>query len=101
VLLRMIEWHALATHDWKLDTWFHGRFLEEWANPKAVEGLHETFAHYKMEDIKRALLASIDLFRWLATETGTRLNYPYPTEADKNVTKWIRTSIYGAGYKKR
>jgi aminoglycoside 6-adenylyltransferase len=101
LLLRMIEWHARATHDWELDTWFRGRFLEEWADPRAVEGLHETFAHFNTEDARRALLAEIDLFRWLATETGTRLSYPYPTEADKNVTKWIKTNISEAGNKKR
>jgi aminoglycoside 6-adenylyltransferase len=101
LLLRMIEWHALATNDWKHDTWFRGRFLEEWAHPKAVEGLHETFAHHDKEDIKRALLAAIDLFRWLATETATKLSYPYPTKADKNVTKWIRTCISEVSNRKR
>jgi aminoglycoside 6-adenylyltransferase len=101
LLLRMIEWHAQATHDWELDTWFGGRFLEEWAHPQAVEGLHETFSHYNIEDASRALLASINLFRWLATQTSTRLSYPYPTEADKNVTKWIKTSISEASNKKR
>jgi len=93
LLLRMIEWHALATHDWKHDTWFRGRFLEEWAHPKAVNGLHQAFARYDKEDIKRALLSTIGLFRQLANETSTNLSYPYPREADKNVTKWITTCI--------
>jgi aminoglycoside 6-adenylyltransferase len=93
LLLRMIEWHALGSHDWKHDVWFRGRFLEGWAHSETVKGLRETFAHYEEADIKRALLATIDLFRWLATETATKLNYPYPAEADKNVTKWIRACI--------
>ena len=29
LLLRMMEWHALATHGWNYDIWFRGRFLEE------------------------------------------------------------------------
>lgn len=93
LLLRMIEWHALATHDWKHDTWFRGRFLEEWADPKAVEGLREAFAHCDKEDIKRALLAVMDLFHWLATETATKLGYRYPAKADENITEWIRTCV--------
>lgn len=101
LLLRMIEWHALASHDWKHDTWFRGRFLEEWANPIAVKGLHETFAHYDDEDINRVLLAAIDLFRLLATKTATKLSYPYPTEADTSVTSWIRTCISEASNGKR
>ncbi len=91
LLLQMIEWHALATHDWRHDTWFRGRFLEEWADPKAVEGLREAFAHCDRKDIKRALLAAMDLFRWLAIETSKRLGYPYPISAEEHVTKWIRT----------
>lgn len=93
LLLRMIEWHALAIHDWKQDTWFRGRFLEEWAHPQAAKGLHEAFAHYDPEDIKRALLAAMDLFHWLATETAAMLNYQYPAEADAIVKKWIRKCI--------
>lgn len=93
LLLRMIEWHALATHDWKRDTWFRGRFLEEWAHPKAVKELRQAFAHYDKEDIKRALVSTIDLFRRLAAETATNLSYPYPREADENVTQWITTCI--------
>jgi len=92
-LLRMIEWHALAEHGWKHDVWFLGRFLEEWATPKAVEGLREAFARYDEEDAKRALLAAINLFQSLALETATKLSYRYPTEIDSSVTKWIRTCV--------
>jgi aminoglycoside 6-adenylyltransferase len=93
LLLRMIEWHALAVHDWKHDVWFRGRFLEEWADSGAVKGLHRTFAHYDEADVKRALLATIDLFRRLATETARKLNYSYPAKADKEVTEWVRAHV--------
>jgi aminoglycoside 6-adenylyltransferase len=101
LLLRMIEWHALATHGWKRDTWFRGRFLEEWAHPEAVNGLRQAFAHYDRKDIKLALSSTIDLFRRLATETATNLSYPYPLEADKNVTEWITTCISEASDSRR
>ena len=58
----MIEWHARAGGH---DTWFHGRFLEKWADPRAVKEMRDAFAHYDEADIWRALLASMDLFRWL------------------------------------
>jgi aminoglycoside 6-adenylyltransferase len=93
LLLRMIEWHALALHDWKHDVWFRGRFLEEWADSEAVKGLRETFAHYDEADVKRALLASVELFRRLATETARKLNYSYPAQAGEEVTQWIRACI--------
>jgi aminoglycoside 6-adenylyltransferase len=93
----MIEWHALAVHEWKHDVRFRGRFLEEWADSRAVERLHETFARYDKEDIKRALFAAMGLFRWLATEIAEKLGYSYPADADKQVTEWIQTCISSTG----
>jgi aminoglycoside 6-adenylyltransferase len=93
LLRQMIEWHALATHDWKHDVWFRGRFLEEWAHPRALKELQGAFAHFDREDIKRSLIASMDLFRWLATETAEKLGYEYPAKADECVTKWIWTCV--------
>lgn len=89
LLLRMIEWHARATHGWDYDTWHGGRFLEQWADPRAVEGLRQAFAYYDEDDVGRALLATMELFRWLAVETAAQLSYPYPAEADKRVTELV------------
>ncbi|MFX1254675.1 MAG: aminoglycoside 6-adenylyltransferase [Promethearchaeota archaeon] len=89
LLHRMIEWHAKAIQGWDYETWFRGRFLEEWADSRVLKGLQVAFAHYEVEDIKHTLLAVMDLFRLIAMETAKRLNYPYPTKADKYVTDWI------------
>jgi aminoglycoside 6-adenylyltransferase len=93
LLLRMMEWHARATHGWTYDTWFRGRFLEEWAHPQALKELRGAFAHYDEEDIKAALLATMNLFRWIAMETAEKLAFPYPAKADEHVTKWVRTCL--------
>jgi len=85
----MIEWHTLATHDWKRDVWFRGRFLDEWAEPEVTKELEKGFAHYDKEDAKQALMASIALFGRIAKETAHKLSYPYPTEADRKITKWV------------
>jgi len=91
------RWHALATHGWNYDIWFRGRFLEEWVHPQALKGLQSAFAHYDEDDTKGALLAAMDLFRWIAMETAEKLSYPYPTKADEHVTKWIRTCLSQKG----
>ncbi len=93
LLLRMMEWHARATHGWNHDTWFRGRFLEEWAHPQALKGLRDAFTQYDREDVKRALLAAMDLFRWMAMETAEKLSYSYPTKADEHVSKWIEACL--------
>jgi aminoglycoside 6-adenylyltransferase len=89
-LRRMMEWHARATKGPSYDTWMRGRFLEEWADPRAVQELKRTFAHYDAEDIWRALLATMDLFRWVAIETAERLGYPYLKLGDERATELVK-----------
>jgi aminoglycoside 6-adenylyltransferase len=67
--------------------------FRRWADPRAVKGLRKAFAHYDEKDVKRALLAAIELFRWLASETARKMNCLYPAEAANQATKWIRTCI--------
>lgn len=90
LLRQMIEWHARAINGWDYDTWHGGRFLEQWADPRAVEGLRDAYAHYDTDDVGRALFATMDLFRWLAMETAEQLSYPYPTPADEHATELAR-----------
>ena len=88
LLRTMLEWHARATG--RGDTWFRGRFLEEWADPRALREMPEGFAHYETSDVRRALFATMDLFRWLAAETAQRSGYVYPHEADAKTTEFVR-----------
>jgi aminoglycoside 6-adenylyltransferase len=83
LLQRMLEWHAHATRGEGLDTWLRGRFLEEWADPRAVEQLSRTFAHYEMGDIAGALQATMHLFRWLEDETAAAWGYSIPFEGER------------------
>jgi aminoglycoside 6-adenylyltransferase len=95
LLLRMAEWHAWIAHGLDYDTWSDGRFLEEWADRRFVDGLRPAFARYDAEDARRALLATMGLFRWLATETAGRLGYPYPTATDEHVSDWVQRCFAG------
>jgi aminoglycoside 6-adenylyltransferase len=79
LLRQMLEWHARASRGPSTDTWMRGRFLEEWADPRAVAALPAIFAHYEAQDVWRALLATMELFRWLAVETAELLDYAYPS----------------------
>ena len=89
LLLRMIEWHACATRGGDYDTWEDGRRLEEWADPRILDDLRATFAHYDNEDVWRASLATMSIFRTIATETAQRLDLPYPTSADARISDWV------------
>jgi aminoglycoside 6-adenylyltransferase len=93
LLLRMLEWRARATHGWDYDTWERGRFLEEWTDPAVLQALKKAFARYENDDVRRALLATMDMFRLVAIETAERLSYPYPTQVDQRATEWIGTRL--------
>ena len=89
-LLRMIEWHARAKNGFEYETWHAGRFLERWADPRIVEGLRDAFAHYDEDDLWRGLLATMNLFRWVAIETAEMLGHAYPSSADEHATELVK-----------
>lgn len=94
-LLPMIEWHAKCVHGWEYDTWHRGRFIEKWTEPRIIQGLREASSRYDPDDIRRALFATMDLFREIARDVAARLNYPYPTDADERVTEWVSDCLAG------
>jgi len=89
-LLTLLEWHARARRGLAHDTWYDGRFLQEWADLRALQALPGTFAAYDQTDLGRALLAHLDLFCWLAKETAEALGYSYRQERDANMLGFIR-----------
>jgi aminoglycoside 6-adenylyltransferase len=95
-LLKVIEWHAHVTHSWNYDTWHAGRFIEKWADPKVLQALSQVYAHYDVDDLAQALLATMTLFHTLATEVAMRLNYEYPAQADSQATAWVKQTLHDA-----
>jgi creatinine amidohydrolase len=92
-LLTLLEWHARATRGLDHDTWHDGRFMEEWADPRALEALAATFARYDGDSLRQALFATLDLCRRLAQEVAGLLGYADPTLAEARVTDWIHSIL--------
>ena len=90
LLQQMLEWHARATQGDQTDTWLRGRFLEEWADPRAVMALTNAFAHYDAEDLWQALFATMDLFDWLERETAASLHYTYSIEGEVHTAALVK-----------
>lgn len=89
-LLPMLGWHAIVHHD--REPWHEGRFLESWADDRALADLGDAFADYDAgdpDDCWRALFETIDLFGWLAEETATKLGYDFPIEGLDRVEELI------------
>lgn len=88
-LLRMLEWQVRATRGPEHETWYTGRFVERWADPRVATALGDTFGRYDEEDQWRALFATIRLFSWVARETAEALGFPYPSRAEERVVGWL------------
>ncbi len=97
LLVRMLGWHAGATRGWAIDTWHHGRFLEEWADPRALAQLREAYAHYTPADIAWALGVTMDLFRWVARETAAVLGDAHPTASEEQVVALVAAVLDPGG----
>jgi aminoglycoside 6-adenylyltransferase len=85
LLLRMIEWHAGASAPPK------GRRFERWVDPQLLDRLRATFGHYDDDDVWRASLETVSLFRTIATDTAERLDFDYPVDVDAEVARWVRS----------
>lgn len=91
-LMTMLEWHTLA-HDPTRRVWHDGRHVAQWADRRAVMALPGCFAAYDATDLRRALFATLDLYRWVAIETAQRLGFDFPAAAQQHVMRWVQTSL--------
>lgn len=89
LLLKAAECHAQVLHGEKYDTWYNGRFFESWADPRIVKGLDKCFARYTYKDIRRALFATMELFRWVTWQAAEKGGYLYPTTADDYASRLV------------
>lgn len=89
LLLQMIEWHAWSTNGAEYETWSDGRFLEEWADPRALAYLPDALPKYDAASMQLGLIESADLFAWLSEETAEYLGFDYSPVLAKTVRRWI------------
>ncbi len=80
LLLKMMRWHAHALHDWGYDIWFRGRFLEQWADPRILTSPRDALATYAEQDVRRALMTTMEMFRWLQIQVAEHLAIPSPLQ---------------------
>lgn len=95
MLLEMLEWHAHATHDRPVDTYYRGDFMRDWVGEATWQELYGVFAHFDASDSRKALLNCIQLFTRLTDETAARLGHAYPKQMIDEVTEYV-SKLMGA-----
>lgn len=67
LLLRMLEWHAMAANGHGVYLAQIGTRMKDWTRPDVWERLHEAFGHFDNADSGRALSATVsrlEMLRW-------------------------------------
>ena len=90
-LLTLAEWHASGR-----DTWYSGRFIERWADPRFMAALPAHYPTYDAASLRQALLALLDTVNWLVSETAAKFGYSYPAEAHKRIMDMVTATVAGA-----
>jgi aminoglycoside 6-adenylyltransferase len=89
MLLRMLEWHALATRGEGTDTWYIGTKMRRWVDEATWAELQHVFARFDRVDSWRGLVASMALFTRLTRETASALGLEYPRESERHITEYV------------
>ncbi len=90
-LVTVMEWHAHVLHGLDYDTWYDGRFMDEWLDAETLASLPDLFARYTAADLQTALQNMVNLFRRLAQVVAHNLGYDYPQAADDQLSAWLQT----------
>ncbi len=91
-LLRMIEWHAYGR-----DTWYSGRFIEDWADPRVRAALPATFALYERASLSAALSAMLALMRLTGEDVAARFGFVYPAQAHEQIRNLVEQIVVETG----
>ena len=89
MLLRMLEWHSLATRGPETDTWYIGTKLRRWVDTETWAEVQWVFSRFDRADAWRGLVAMMALFTRLTHETAAALGLDYPAESEQAVTTYV------------
>ena len=89
LLLKMIEWHAVARSQQPVDVWHIGVHMKAWVDEETWDELQAVFSRFDRQASWDGLLATTRLFRRLGTETASLSGLEYPANADASITGYL------------
>ena len=96
-LLTLIEWHAQSSSTTSLDTWYDGRYMEQWADARVLDRLRNLDLGYRMTDQDVAVQNALELIEWLASQTAARLGYSFPSAGQAKTLVWLNQMSRDSG----
>ncbi|WP_068469798.1 aminoglycoside 6-adenylyltransferase [Candidatus Protochlamydia phocaeensis] len=89
-LLKMLEWHAQASHGWRLALPPNGKGMHTWLDDQSWKALNEIFARLDRQESWQALEKTIDLFRQLAIPLSKQMGFAYPHDMDSHLSQFVQ-----------
>jgi aminoglycoside 6-adenylyltransferase len=86
LMLRMIEWHAIARNSGPIDVWHIGTRMHEWTDRETSAELQAVFGRFDAADSRRAFEATTKLFGRLSREVAQRADLKYPQRVESQIT---------------
>lgn len=82
MLLRLVEWDALARLGPEADVWHIGTHMRDWAAPDVWADLYRCYGHFDAEDSFAALQATLDLFSRLSRRVAAGFGLQHPVHIE-------------------
>lgn len=94
LLRQMAECHVKAHHGPSYDTWHEGRFFDQWADSLLLSELQLAYGGYDRNSLSSALWKTMDLFRTVAREAASRMDYTYSEKAEVNAMQQVEQLLF-------
>lgn len=88
-LLEMLEWYAATEPGRPRDTWHLGHHMDRWLPQRMWRAVQETYGRFDAADSRRALHATIGVFREASETVAARCGFPPRTELAEQVSAHI------------
>lgn len=89
LLLRMLEWHTVATSNNPVDIWYIGSHMQDWMDDQTWSDVQDVFSRFDAEDSWWGLLATMSLFSRLGQEIAASCELEYPRAVDENISDYV------------
>ncbi|MED4207151.1 aminoglycoside 6-adenylyltransferase [Neobacillus mesonae] len=90
MLLKMLEWQVGIQNDFAVSIGKSGKYLEKFLPEDIWRDLMSTYPKGEYENVWNALLTASNLFRTTGKSVAESLNFEYPHDDDKRVTKYLK-----------
>ena len=88
-LRKVVEWHIGVEHNWSANPNKYGRWFKKLVAPDVWTEIEGAFAGPDLEDNWDALFRTTGVFRRLAGQVATALDYTYPADMDEKITGYM------------